>query len=64
MTMSTPPTVSADEWEAARNDLLAKEKELTRARDALNRADQEDDGDAQAARDRALARLRAAGEQV
>ena len=35
-----------------------------RARDALNRADRDDDGDAQAARDRALARLRAAGEQV
>lgn len=33
--MDTPPTVSAAEWEAARNDLLIKEKELTRARDAL-----------------------------
>ena len=27
--------VSAKEWEAARQQLLAKEKELTRARDAL-----------------------------
>ena len=28
-------TVSAQEWEAARRQLLAKEKEITRARDAL-----------------------------
>ena len=33
--MNTPPTVSPQEWEAAREALLAKEKELTRARDAL-----------------------------
>jgi predicted dithiol-disulfide oxidoreductase (DUF899 family) len=33
--MSTPPIVSADEWETARRELLVKEKELTRARDAL-----------------------------
>ena len=33
--MSTPPTVSAEEWEAARQDMLVKEKELTRARDRL-----------------------------
>jgi len=33
--MNTPPTVSPQEWEAAREDLLVKEKELTRARDAL-----------------------------
>ena len=33
--MSTPPIVSAKEWEAARQELLVKEKELTRARDAL-----------------------------
>ncbi|HWF81671.1 MAG TPA: DUF899 domain-containing protein [Streptosporangiaceae bacterium] len=33
--MKTPPIVSADEWEAARQHLLVKEKELTRARDAL-----------------------------
>jgi predicted dithiol-disulfide oxidoreductase (DUF899 family) len=33
--MNTPPTVSAQEWEAARQELLVKEKELTRARDAL-----------------------------
>jgi predicted dithiol-disulfide oxidoreductase (DUF899 family) len=29
------PVVSADEWEAARHELLVKEKELTHARDAL-----------------------------
>ena len=33
--MQTPPIVSAQEWEAARQELLVKEKELTRARDAL-----------------------------
>ena len=33
--MNLPPVVSAEAWEAAREDLLAKEKELTRARDAL-----------------------------
>src|SRR5687767_7965584 len=33
--MHTPPIVSADEWEAARRQLLVKEKALTRARDAL-----------------------------
>ena len=33
--MNHPPTVSPQEWEAARLELLAKEKELTRARDAL-----------------------------
>jgi Bacterial protein of unknown function (DUF899) len=33
--MNTPPVVSAEEWEAARRQLLVKEKELTRARDAL-----------------------------
>jgi predicted dithiol-disulfide oxidoreductase (DUF899 family) len=33
--MNLPPVVSADEWNAAREDLLVKEKELTRARDAL-----------------------------
>src|SRR4029453_13089706 len=33
--MNTPPIVSAHEWEAARQQLLIKEKELTRARDAL-----------------------------
>jgi predicted dithiol-disulfide oxidoreductase (DUF899 family) len=33
--MKTPPIVSAEEWEAARLELLVKEKELTRARDAL-----------------------------
>jgi predicted dithiol-disulfide oxidoreductase (DUF899 family) len=33
--MNTPPIVSAQEWEAARQELLVKEKELTRAGDAL-----------------------------
>ena len=33
--MDTPPIVSPQEWEAAREKLLVKEKELTRARDAL-----------------------------
>jgi predicted dithiol-disulfide oxidoreductase (DUF899 family) len=33
--MKTPPIVSQQEWEAARQQLLVKEKELTRARDAL-----------------------------
>ena len=34
--MSLPRVVSRDEWLAARTDLLAKEKELTRQRDALS----------------------------
>jgi predicted dithiol-disulfide oxidoreductase (DUF899 family) len=33
--MKTPPIVSPEEWEAARQDLLVKEKEMTRARDEL-----------------------------
>jgi predicted dithiol-disulfide oxidoreductase (DUF899 family) len=33
--MSLPPVVSPQDWEAAREQLLVKEKELTRARDAL-----------------------------
>ncbi|HYP56187.1 MAG TPA: DUF899 domain-containing protein [Solirubrobacterales bacterium] len=33
--MDMPPIVSPQEWEAARQELLVKEKELTRARDAL-----------------------------
>jgi predicted dithiol-disulfide oxidoreductase (DUF899 family) len=33
--MNTPPVVSPQEWEAAREEMLVKEKELTRARDAL-----------------------------
>src|SRR5207244_12560036 len=33
--MNTPPIVSSKEWEAARQQLLVKEKDLTRARDAL-----------------------------
>jgi predicted dithiol-disulfide oxidoreductase (DUF899 family) len=35
ITMETPPIVSQPEWEAARQQLLVKEKELTRARDAV-----------------------------
>src|SRR5213083_2084335 len=35
LTMNTPPIVSPKEWEAARQQLLVKEKELTRARDTL-----------------------------
>jgi predicted dithiol-disulfide oxidoreductase (DUF899 family) len=34
--MTLPPIVSQEDWLAARKELLAKEKELTRARDALN----------------------------
>jgi predicted dithiol-disulfide oxidoreductase (DUF899 family) len=33
--MEMAPVVSPEEWEAARQELLVKEKELTRARDAL-----------------------------
>src|SRR3954449_5710293 len=33
--MKTPPIVSPQEWQAAREALLVKEKEVTRARDAL-----------------------------
>jgi predicted dithiol-disulfide oxidoreductase (DUF899 family) len=33
--MNRPPIVAPDEWEAARQELLVKEKELTRARDAM-----------------------------
>jgi predicted dithiol-disulfide oxidoreductase (DUF899 family) len=33
--MDTPPIVSPHEWDAAREELLVEEKELTRARDAL-----------------------------
>jgi predicted dithiol-disulfide oxidoreductase (DUF899 family) len=35
LAMPAPTVVSPDEWEAARQQLLVKEKELTRARDAL-----------------------------
>jgi predicted dithiol-disulfide oxidoreductase (DUF899 family) len=35
MPMNTPPIVSPQEWEVARERLLVKEKALTRARDAL-----------------------------
>jgi predicted dithiol-disulfide oxidoreductase (DUF899 family) len=34
-TMNTPPVVSPEQWEGARQQLLVKEKTLTRARDAL-----------------------------
>jgi len=33
--MKTPPIVSQQEWEAARQKLLVKEKAFTRSRDAL-----------------------------
>jgi predicted dithiol-disulfide oxidoreductase (DUF899 family) len=33
--MNLPPVVSPEQWNAAREQLLVKEKELTRARDAL-----------------------------
>ena len=33
--MQTPPIVSREDWDAARADMLVKEKELTRSRDAL-----------------------------
>ncbi|SPM26778.1 Predicted dithiol-disulfide oxidoreductase, DUF899 family [Mycobacterium terramassiliense] len=35
MNMQAPPLVSAQDWETARRQLLVKEKELSRARDAL-----------------------------
>jgi predicted dithiol-disulfide oxidoreductase (DUF899 family) len=35
LNLKTPPIVSPQEWEVARQQLLVKEKELTRARDAL-----------------------------
>src|SRR5271166_3707947 len=35
LAMKTPPIVSQQEWEAARQQLLLKEKALTRSRDAL-----------------------------
>jgi predicted dithiol-disulfide oxidoreductase (DUF899 family) len=34
--MSLPEVVTPEQWDAARRDFLAREKELTRARDALN----------------------------
>jgi predicted dithiol-disulfide oxidoreductase (DUF899 family) len=34
--MNLPPVVSREEWRVARTELLAREKELTRARDAVN----------------------------
>jgi predicted dithiol-disulfide oxidoreductase (DUF899 family) len=33
--VKTPPVVSPDEWKKAREEMLVREKELTRARDAL-----------------------------
>ena len=35
LAMKTPPIVSLQEWEVARQQLLVKEKALTRSRDAL-----------------------------
>jgi len=35
MKMKTPPVVSAEEWEAAHQKMVAKEKAFTRTRDAL-----------------------------
>jgi predicted dithiol-disulfide oxidoreductase (DUF899 family) len=35
LALNTPPIVSPQEWEAARQQLLVKEKALTRSRDAL-----------------------------
>jgi predicted dithiol-disulfide oxidoreductase (DUF899 family) len=35
LTMKTPPIVTAQDWAAARQQLLVREKEVTRARDAL-----------------------------
>src|SRR6202166_5179172 len=35
LAMQTPPIVSPQDWEAARQQLLVKEKSLTRSRDAL-----------------------------
>ena len=35
LAINTPPIVSPQEWEAARQQLLVKEKALTRSRDAL-----------------------------
>jgi len=32
--MKTPPIVSPQEWDVARQELLVEEKKLTRARDA------------------------------
>ena len=36
--MDIPQAVSAQEWRAARQDLLAREKEVTRAKDAVDAA--------------------------
>src|SRR4029079_6502740 len=33
--MKTPPIVSSEDWHAARDKLLVREKEVTRARDAM-----------------------------
>jgi len=39
--MSIPQVVSPQEWRAARKDLLAREKEVTRARDVVDAARRE-----------------------
>jgi predicted dithiol-disulfide oxidoreductase (DUF899 family) len=36
--MNIPQVVSAQEWRAARKNLLAREKEVTRAKDAVDAA--------------------------
>ena len=40
--MNLPPVVSEEEWQAAREALLVKEKEATRARDARAAGDEEE----------------------
>lgn len=37
-TQALPPVVSQEDWLAARKQLLAKEKEATKARDRINAA--------------------------
>ena len=39
--MDIPQAVSAQEWRAARQDLLSREKEVTRAKDAVDAARRE-----------------------
>jgi predicted dithiol-disulfide oxidoreductase (DUF899 family) len=39
--MNIPQAVSPEQWRAARTDLLAREKEVTRAKDAVDAARRE-----------------------
>jgi predicted dithiol-disulfide oxidoreductase (DUF899 family) len=39
--MNIPNVVSPEQWRAARKDLLAREKEVTRAKDAVDAARRE-----------------------